>query len=244
MNTNNKITNIIVVPEYTNNKDEISNLFHNNLNNHYKINIFDWTNLYHYADNIKFDIIKDEIIDFINNKYTNNCIIVGFGIGASIINLLDNNKYNFNKKILVSPILSKSYINPFTYDISSYKSNLNSFLWRLKKDYYQYNNFFKDKNDFFVKNKYKNYIDNLMFFDTLIIQISLYDNLKYLLKNEYKNLSNTYILSGIYDKTTSYKYIFKFAHKHHVSLKTFYNSAHNIIEEETQLFFSYLKSII
>ena len=239
--------NLIILPEYT---EEINNYKKNfeSLKNRFNLHFLDWSSLYEEKEDLKFQNLFEYIytkLDHLKNEVDfKNCIFVGSGIGATIMQYFAN-KYKPLGQVLISPIYSTTFVNPFTSNIPSYKDDLVSYYIRLKKEYFRFHDYFIDKSDPVFLEKYNFYFDNKEFFDTTIAQISLYESLKEIREFENNFIPNTVIFMGVYDEVVEFDYLlksrkFKSLNKN-IPVVLFNESSHHLEFEENQEFISKLK---
>ena len=241
LNPNNiRKKNILILPEYTENLEIFKSSFRE-LETSFNLIYLDWSDLYSLKEDLKFQNLFEYVgqkMDELNLDYSET-IFIGFGIGATILQYFAQSKKPLGE-ILVSPIYSTTFVNPFTSNIPSYKDDLASYYIRLKKEYFNFHNFFIDKNDENFLNKYKYYYENKDFFDTVIAQISLYESLKEIREFENSYVKNTAIFFGVYDEVSEFKDFVnskKFKRLNgEVPVLLFNQSSHHLQEEENNNF--------
>lgn len=235
----NEVSKILIVPNFENIQINIENKFKEILNNFNRLIFFSWEQFYG-NNEITFTQYFDAIEDFLKKNSDESTIIIAESLSAAIVNSID---CKFLKKILISPIFAKSFVNPYTTNIPSYKPTQKDFILKMQKEYFlepiNYKNWDKK-----MLNNYNFYISHYNLFDNIIAQFSLYDNLKKIYKLETKNLKNTYILHGIYDKQSIFKKVWKYSNKYNIELFAFELSSQHLIDEENKKFKTIINGLI
>lgn len=231
---------ILVIPNYEDNQIQIQKKYLSILPNGFNVIFYNWTQFYQLNEPITFKTYFEDIANFLNTNSDNNTIIIAESLSAAIVNSI---KFDFKIKILISPIFSKSFVNPYTTNIPSYKPNEKNYILKIQKEYYNSQINFLNW-DQYLSNKYKFYIEHYNLFDTIISQFSIYENLKIIHKNECKSLNNTIVLTGIYDKQSIFKKIWKYSQKYNFKLIPFKYSSQHLIDEEREYFKKIIKQII
>ncbi len=234
-----EISKILIIPNYENIQINIENKFKEILNNFNGLIFFSWEQFYS-NNEITFKQYYDSIEDFLKKNSDESTIIIAESLSAAIVNSID---CKFFKKILISPIFSKSFVNPYTTNIPSYKPTKKDFILKMQKEYFlePINHQNWDKK---YLNDYNFYILHYNLFDSIIAQFSIYENLKKIHKLETKNLKNTYILHGIYDKQSIFKKVWKYSNKYNIKLFPFELSSQHLIDEEYKKFKTIINQII
>lgn len=230
---------ILIIPNYDHNQKVIQTKYKHFLNQKCELIFFNWEQFYDLGDKITFQIYFDSIKEFLVSNADKNSIIIAEGISAAIVNSIE---FCFAKKILISPVFAKSFVNPYTNDIPSYKPNPKNYILKIQKEYFKSNINYLNW-DLYLSKQYDFYIEHYSLFDTIIAQFSLYENLKFILKNETKHLNNTYVLSGIYDKQSVFKKILKYSEKYHFTLIPFEYSSQHLIDEEKKYFYEVINNL-
>ena len=231
---------ILIIPNYDQKLEIIQKKYTNIIEKQSNIEFFSWEQFYDLGNQITFDIYFEEIQKFLKTQSNKNTIIIAEGISASLVNSID---FEFNKKILISPVFAKSYVNPYTTNLPSYKPNVKNYILKIQKEYF--NSHINYLNwDQYLKLNYEFYIQHYDFFDTVIAQFGIYENLKKIYKNEKKFLKNTFILSGIYNKQSIFKKVLKYCKKYNLTLIPFNYSSEHLIDEEKIYFKNVINKII
>lgn len=203
-----------------------------------------WNFLFNESFEITFDNIKSCIQQSLKNKKYK--AFVGIGLGATILNLLSED-YEVEKFIYFSPILSKNYINPYTYFISTYKKDMETYYRRCNKEFFHFDKIFGDVSSNEFKKLHNWFIINEEQITKLISYISLIDQLKYLKTHETIMDDNALIILSEYDLIIDYKdtinYINKInkEFKKQIRFETYNNVKHWMIIESLDEFIMILK---
>lgn len=239
---------LIVIPEYTEDATECYSLY-KKIYPEADLFVIDWSGLYSLKGDLKFldffHLVEHQLQQL---KWDlTNSIFIGNGLGASIANFYQQ---EFHPKgcVLINPIFSNNFVNPFTSNIPSYKADITSYYVRLKKEYYDFHRFFEEKNDPAFLNKYNHYLFHQDFYDTAIAQISLYESLKWLRKTEGNFNSHTVIFFGEFDQVVDFKSTIKSLKINRLPKDTpvvlFTNSAHHPAIEQFDIFAKELQKYV
>lgn len=233
------INKILIIPNYENVQINIECKFKKILNNFNNLIFFSWEQFYN-NNEITFQEYYDAIENFLRKNSDESTIIISESLSAAIVNCVD---CKFLKKILISPIFAKSFVNPYTTNIPSYKITQKDFILKMQKEYFlePINHKNWDKK---LLNDYNFYVAHYNLFDSIIAQFSVYENLKKVHKLETKNLKNTYILHGIYDKQSIFKKVWKYSNKYNIKLFPFELSSQHLIDEEYKKFKMIINELI
>lgn len=213
----------------------------------YNLIYLNWDFLLNESFDINFDNIITATQEFLKDEHYK--AFIGIGLGATILNLISKN-YNVEKFIYFSPILSKNYINPYTYFISTYKKDKETYYKRCIKEFFYFSKIFGDCSSFEFRKLHNWFIMNEEQITKLISYISRIDSLKYLNKNESVINDNALLILSEYDLTIDYKdtirYIKEINKKQNkeIRFETYNNIKHWMIIESFDDFIMILKKEI
>lgn len=242
---NQKDINVVFLSEYDDLDLHILKILENNHNANWYIlkynQIFELQNKITLNDYYEF---TNDFIKFLNHK---KLIIMGHGFGgllANYFNYLNSDKYLAT--ILINPITSVGYINPYVSNLPSYKFNKKSIYLQLSKQYYYLTDVY---GDFFDK-RFSDYVENITqywsYFDTLRGFLSDYINLKNVHKIERRLPSNTFVILGnddqIIDPNLTYKWLR--SNNQSIMILNMTNASHYLFVDQPLIFNDLLNSIL
>lgn len=186
----------------------------------------------------------NDFVKFIDQK---NVVIMGHGFGgllANYFNYLESEKYLAT--ILINPITSKGYLNPYVSDKPSYKFNKKAIYLQLSKQYYYLTDIYGD----FYDDRFNAYVQKITmhwdYFDTLRGFLSDYINLNLMYKIELRIPSNTYLLLGNDDQIIDPQITYHWLRNNNPSIMilNMTNASHYLFVDQTRIFNDILISIL
>ncbi len=242
---NNQCINVIYLSEYDDLDLPIYQLLKTNNNANWYI--LKYEQLFKLGSKISLSNYYEFTDAFLKAMNLKNLIIMGHGFGgllANYFNYLESKKYLAT--ILINPITSKGYLNPYVSSKPSYKFNKKSIYLQLSKQFYYLTDVYGDYYD----SRFNAYVDKITsnwdYFDTLRGFLSDYINLNLMYRIELRIPSNTYLLLGNDDQIIDPQITYKWLRSSNPSILilNMTNASHYLFVDQERIFNDILNSII